>query len=251
MRRDLVEIDICTQKDISDVQYADKLLRYCQECGLQFRKVGTYQPLRNDFTPELFRTCWCTKSTGKRYTGEDYVAGGVIASLKGTTGGVMADWKITSRDNIVVKGIVYNWIHIWFSYKFAQSHLPQIERLYLDLITEFEPEHAHMGTEAGSDRGIYVKKPLFHQSIQWCTYLSKEHMAEIREKFDQIPWPYRQELEQGTWIKLSELPPKEGDPLIAQCIEYNVQLWGLKTWKMKWAEDAGPNGIPYSPIKKE
>lgn len=223
MAENICALTLYTYKDISDVVYAKKLISICKDIGLQWEKIGMYEPLRTPYTDDLFYQYWLSsKWTGRNAESLTEYANVFCAQDRGSIK-LMAGWKTSTPPK-------YSTIDFIMTRKAFCMRMPQFEKLFFRLIDMLEPDYAAVYNWRFrlNIRGTYLQKVPLHQDIHWITYISNERMQEMKRSINELSWYKCINLPQGAVCYMCDYIPKDGDPIETKCLEYRSQLWGVK-----------------------
>lgn len=227
-----IGMKILSKDAINTPAVAADVLHCFQKYGFKFRKIGRYEPLRTNYSEELFIQYWCQEKVLSTLFGTERIFGGVIASFEKLKGDFTVLWTF-ERD----KGktyIVSHAIHVTVPNEYVKKNLEKFDALFEELLSVLHVDFASIATQSytfssrkffSPDNQSTIDRPLY-QAIHWRTYLSNARLAEIQPEFDKIAWPQRKDLPDGVLLKLSDTVPMEGDPIEEQGREYTMRLWG-------------------------
>lgn len=200
-------------KSIGDKKIAKEFFLILKREGFLPDKIGTYEPLKEEYSDERAIEIWVDYNKGY-----NQFAGSIIGKRKSPS---------FRFDMLWAKGpkALPNYIHFFFSNKTLKDNKEKILKIFKEVFILFEGIYGYI-TEDEPEMRQHVKGTIETRlpGVFWCNFYGKVYVDFFgKERLESFPWTEVEELENETIVTFLTTDPKllkKSDELEVKAKEY-------------------------------
>lgn len=222
MATNKILLQLYTYKDISELSYAQKITQYCKDIGICWERIDFKEPIRQEYSDELFYKLWSTARHGGFNKEAEVQYSCVFCLQKSPRLLLSANWRKSFQPR-------YSDFSLEVPYKLFIQKRKEFECLFYLLIELFNADYACIanGSFWFKCHEDYSKKIPVYKDIHWITFISDERIHEMKTSFDNLSWHKHMDIQNGSVFYICDDVPKDGDQTEKTCLEYRSLLWDI------------------------
>lgn len=202
-----IVLTVYTLEQINSKEVGNKVLNILEKYKFIPQKIGSYEPLRETYSPDKFIELWTEEMDGcyQEGVGMTGKAGGIIGKSSSPQFRFDMNWWLCpSKTNI-------NYIDFYFPIRTFKNLRNEVEYFFKEIIILFNSLYGYISHQTPLNRQhvtgtILTRMP----GVFWCNYYGKEYVDFFAEKtLYSFPWFRIENISDGILTFLSENPDKE------------------------------------------